>query len=430
MKDRIYCCIDLKSFFASVECVERGLDPFKTNLVVADPARTDKSICLAITPAMKMLGIKNRCRVYEIPKSVKYITAKPRMKLYMNKSAEIYGIYLKYISPDDIHVYSIDECFIDLTDYVKLYKMTAKELAKMLIDKVFEITGIHATVGIGTNLFLTKIALDITAKHSEDFMGYLDEEIFKKTLWHHRPITDFWNIGVGTANRLYKRGIVDLYDVAHYPEEMLYKEFGVNAELLIDHANGIEPCTIADIKAYRTKSNSLSNSQILFSDYNFSDGLIILKEMVYNLGLELVEKGLVCNGVALGVNYSRREDERNLKDGGTRKLPIFTDSINRLLTEFIKLYKEVVRKDIPIRRIEIGLTNVLDKMYKSYDLFTDLELDKKETRLNSTLVDIKNKYGKNALLKGVSYCERATARARNKMIGGHNGGEDDENRTC
>ena len=280
MKERIYCCIDLKSFFASVECVERGLDPFTTNLVVADPSRGDKSICLAITPAMKALGIRNRCRVYEIPKNVEYITAKPRMKLYMKKSAEVYSVFLQFISKEDIHVYSIDEVFIDLTDYTKIYEKTAQQLAKMLIDRVFSTTGLCATVGIGTNLFLAKIALDITAKSSSDNMGVLDQEQFKRTLWHHRPITDFWNIGKGTAKRLAEYGIFDLYGVSTASEKLLYRLFGVNAELLIDHANGIEPCTIKDIQSYKTKHRSLSNSQILFCDYNYQDAFIIVKEMV------------------------------------------------------------------------------------------------------------------------------------------------------
>lgn len=423
MKERVYCCIDLKSFFASCECVERGLDPFKTNLVVADPSRTTRSICLAITPAMKMLGIRNRCRVYEIPKNVEFITAKPRMKLYMKKSAEVYGVYLKYISPDDIHVYSIDECFIDLTDYVKLYKMTAKEIAKMLIDKVYEQTGIRATVGIGTNLFLAKIALDITAKHSTDFMGYLDVEEFKKTIWHHRPITDIWNIGIGTAKRLAKHGIHDLYGVSTAYDVMLYKEFGINAELLIDHANGIETCTMKDIHMYKTRSNSLSNSQILFSDYNSYDAYTIVKEMVYNLGLELIEKGLVTDGIALYIGYSDRLEGAT---GGSKKLTIFTDSIKKLQNEFKEYYEKTVRRDLPIRKVTVGFNNVVDKIYKTYDLFTDIGKDEKEEKLNHAIIDIKNKYGKNALLMGISYSEKATARARNKMIGGHNGGEDDK----
>ena len=420
-KQRIYCCIDLKSFYASVECVARGLDPFKTNLIVADPDRTTRSVCLAITPAMKALGIKNRCRVYQIPPTVEYITAKPRMKLYMRKSAEIYGIYLRYISPDDIHVYSVDECFIDLTDYIKLYKTDAKSLAKTLTEAVFKQTGIRATVGIGTNLYLAKIALDITAKNSPDFMGYLTEELYKKTLWHHRPITDFWNVGPGIAKRLENLKIYDMYGVSVFDEKILYKEFGVNAELLIDHSKGIETCTIADIKAYKPKHNSLSNSQILFSDYNQKEALIIVKEMVYQLILELNEKGLVCNGISLYVGYSLNVEKPS---GGSKKLSGYTDSIKKLTDEFVKYYKSVVM-DLPIRKITVGLNNVVDKIHKTYDLFTDLEQEGKQENLAKAIVDIKNKYGKNALLKGISYSEKATARERNKMVGGHFGGEDD-----
>ena len=421
-KQRIYCCIDLKSFYASVECVERGLDPFKTNLIVADPDRTTRSVCLAITPAMKELGVNNRCRVYQIPPNIEYITAKPRMKLYMKKSAEIYGIYLRYISPDDIHVYSVDECFIDLTDYVKLYKTDAKSLAKTLTEAVFNQTGIRATVGIGTNLFLAKIALDITAKHSPDFMGYLDEDLFKKTLWHHRPITDFWNIGPGIARRLADFKIYDLYSVSIFDEKILYKEFGVNAELLIDHSKGIETCTIADIKAYKPKSNSLSNSQILFSDYNSTEALTIVKEMTYQLILELNEKELVCDGISLYVGYSNNIVKPS---GGSKKLSGYTDSIKKLSDEFVKYYLSVVDNDLPIRKITVGLNNVVDKIHKTYDLFTDLVKEEKEENLAHAIVDIKNKYGKNALLKGISYSEKATARERNKMVGGHFGGEDD-----
>lgn len=422
MGNRMYCCIDLKSFFASVECVERGLDPFKANLIVADPDRTEKSICLAVSPAMRGLGVKNRCRVFEIPKHIEFITAKPRMKLYMKKSAEIYGIYLKYISPDDIHVYSIDECFFDLTDYIKLYKMTAVELAKLLTEKVYEQTGIRATVGIGTNLFLSKVALDITAKRSPDFMGYLDEEGFKKTIWHHTPITDIWNIGDGIAKRLANYNIFDLYGVAHCRENLLYKEFGVNAELLIDHANGIEPCTMKDIKSYKSKHNSISNSQILFCDYSYIDALTILKEMVYQLVLELNEKGLVAEGISLRIGYS---NQLNKSTGGSKKLSSVTDSIEKITSQFVEFYKNTVEKDLPIRKITIGLNNIVDKIYKTYDLFTDLEREKKQEDLTHAIIDIKNKYGKNALLKGLSYSEKATARARNKMVGGHNGGEDD-----
>ena len=422
MKERIYCCIDLKSFFASVECVERGLDPFTTNLVVADPTRTDKSVCLAITPAMKELGIKNRCRVFEIPKNVEYIMAKPRMKLYMKKSAEIYSIYLQYIAKEDIHVYSIDEVFIDLTDYVKIYGKTAHQVAKMLIDRVYEKMGLCATVGIGTNLFLAKIALDITAKGSPDFMGYLDEEQFKRTIWHHKPITDIWNIGVGTARKLAEYGITDLYGVAHANEKMLYRLFGVNAELLIDHSKGIETCTIKDIQSYKTKHRSLSNSQILFEDYSYIDAFTILKEMVENLVLEMVEKDLVADGISLGIGYGNRERSTA---GGSTSIGGYTNSFNRIMKCFEDYYFKIVDRAEPIRKISVGLNNVVHEEYSTFDLFSSTEKQEKEKELLKTVVGIKKRYGKNALLKGTSYTEKATGKDRNKMVGGHAGGEDE-----
>ncbi len=422
MENKVYCCIDLKSFYASVECVERGLDPFKANLVVADPERSEGTICLAVSPAMKTLGVKNRCRIYEIPKNIQYIIAKPRMRLYMEKSAEIYAEYLKYVSPDDILVYSIDECFFDLTDYVKLYNKTATGVAKMLIDAVYKKTGIRATVGIGTNMFLAKVALDITAKHSPDFMGYLDEEEFKKSIWHHRPITDVWNIGKGIANRLARLGIFDLYGVAHCNEKILYKEFGVNAELLIDHSRGIEPCTIKDVHEYKTKTASLSNSQILFSDYDKESAFTVVKEMVDALVLELVEKGLVTNSVSLYIGYSKNVTKPT---GGTKKISVFTSSYKKLIKIFENYYEKTVNPTFPIRKITVGLNNVVDEIYTTYDLFTDYAAEKKEKSLQKTLIDIKDKFGKNSILKGVSYEKSATARERNKMIGGHSSGENE-----
>lgn len=423
MKDRIYCCIDLKSFYASVECVERGLDPFKVNLIVADPARTDKSVCLAVTPAMKELGVRSRCRVFEIPKHIEYITAKPRMKLYVKKSTEIYSIYLQYISSEDIHVYSVDEVFIDLTDYVKIYKKTAYQVAKMLIDKVYEQTGITATVGIGTNLFLAKIALDITAKKSSDFMGYLDEDLFKKTIWHHKPITDIWNIGKGTAKRLAEYGITDLYGVAHASEKLLYRLFGINAELLIDHANGIEPCTIRDIHAYKSKHHSLTNSQILFCNYNFDDAFTIVKEMVDGLLMELIDKNLVTDGIILVINYA---DKTQKHTGGTMNIGGYTSSGKRLLKHFKDYYYQTTDRYSPIRRVTVGFNNVVREEFSTIDLFSSVESQEKEKKLLKTVVDIKKKYGKNALLKGLSYSEKATARERNTMVGGHAGGEDED----
>ncbi len=277
---KTYFCIDLKTFYASVECVERGLDPFQTNLVVADPSRGRGAICLAISPRMKMLGVKNRCRIYEIPPNIKYIIAVPRMKKYIEYSANVYGIYLKYFSKDDIHVYSVDEAFMDVTNYLAMYKKTPVELAKMVIKDIFNTFGITATAGIGTNLYLTKIALDISAKHSVENIGYLDETLYKKTLWNHRPLSDFWQIGRGIERRLNKMGIYDMQGVAACDERKLYKEFGINAKYLIDHAWGKESCTIQDIKAYKPKSNSISNNQILFEDYPFEKARLVLKEMV------------------------------------------------------------------------------------------------------------------------------------------------------
>lgn len=269
MAGRTYMCIDLKSFYASVECVELGKDPMTTNLVVADRERSEKTICLAISPSMKKLGIKNRCRLFEIPKNVKYICAPPRMKKYIEYSAEVYGIYLKYIAKEDIHVYSIDEAFMDVTDYLPLYKMTARELAERMMADVKQELGITATAGIGSNLYLAKVALDITAKHVEDNIGYLNEELFRETLWRYQPLTDFWRIGNGTVRRLNSVGIMNMEDIAHADEDLLYKLFGVDAELLIDHAWGKECVTMADIKNYKPHSSSISSGQVLSRDYKF-----------------------------------------------------------------------------------------------------------------------------------------------------------------
>ena len=420
MAERFYLCIDLKSFFASVEAVDRGLDPFTTNLVVADPSRGRGSVCLAITPAMKALGIRNRCRVFEIPKNVEYITAMPRMKKYMEVSAQIYGIYLRYISPEDIHVYSIDECFIDITPYLKMYKRSPKEMAIMLMGAVRDETGICATAGIGTNLFLAKVALDITAKKVPDHIGYLDVESFREHLWHHRPITDIWNIGAGIARRLEKYGVYDLYGVTQLPPETLYKEFGTNAEYLIDHANGIEPCTIADIHNYQAKSHSLSNGQILFEDYNFDNAMIVMQEMVDNLVLELVEKNLVADEISLSVGYSR--DVRR-PTGGSRKLPAHTLSYKTLVADFVRLYQETTDKCMPIHKLTVGLGNLVDAdtVHLQLDLFADTRADERESKLQHALLDIKGKFGKNAVLRGINYHEKSTGRKRNTLVGGHNG---------
>ena len=277
--ERSYLCIDLKSFYASVECVARSLNPLTTRLVVTDVRRGSNTICLAVTPALKELGMQKRCRLFEIPEDVDYITAAPHMRHYMDVSATIYSIYLRYISPDDIHVYSIDECFIDATPYLALYSVGARELAARLMQAVLDETGIYATAGIGTNLFLAKVALDVMAKHAPDRIGMLDESEFRQTIWHHRPITDIWNVGPGIAQRLEKHGIRDLAGVALSDPRLLYQELGVNAEYLIDHAWGREPCTIAQIHAHKPASRSLTNGQVLARDYTFDEALVVLREM-------------------------------------------------------------------------------------------------------------------------------------------------------
>jgi len=419
---KMFCCIDLKSFFASVECVERGLDPFKTNLVVADPDRSRGTVCLAITPALKDKGIKNRCRIYEIPNHIDYIVAKPRMKLYMQKSAEIYSVYLKYIAPEDIHVYSVDECFIDLSDYIKLYGKKGEEICQMLIDEVYKQTGIRAAAGMGTNMFLAKVALDITAKSSKDFKGFLDQKTFRETIWHHRPITDVWNIGRGTAKRLERMGIYDLYGVTLCPEELLYKEFGVNAELLIDHAYGIEPCTIKDIQGYKSKSTSISRGQILFEDYTFDMARIILREMVDQIVLELIDKECVIDGISLHIAYA----DRDLKPASTTiKIGECTNSFKKIMEHFERCYDKIVDKNLKIRKVSVGLNNLMPECYATYDMFTDFDAERKENALQKTVIDIKKRYGKNALMKGTSYQQGATARERNRMVGGHLSGEED-----
>lgn len=427
----IALCIDLKSFYASVECVYRNLDSLTTKLVVADESRGTGTICLAVSPALKELGVRNRCRLFEIPKTLDYIIAKPRMKAYMEKSAEIYSIYLKYVSKDDIHVYSIDECFIDVTDYLKIYNLTPEELAKKIVDDVYDTTGICATCGIGTNLYLAKIAMDITAKHNKSHIANLDEELFKKTLWHHTPITDFWNISYGTANRLRKYGIIDMYGISQCEEYILYKEFGINAELLIDHSKGIEPCTIKDIHSYRSKSNSLSNSQVLFSDYNYDDALLVLKEMVDLNVSELVDKGLVTPSISLSIGYSNKmpsnyEDYRSIpSSGGTMKLNTITNSRRELMDAFTSLYIKTTDKNTPIRRLTISMNNVVEEEYATYDFFSDLKDLEKEKKLVKAVNSINKKYGNNSLLKAMDLEPKATTKLRNKLIGGHNSGEDE-----
>ncbi|MCD7949027.1 MAG: DNA repair protein [Erysipelotrichaceae bacterium] len=417
MEDKVYLCIDLKSFYASVECVERGLDPFKINLVVADPSRGGEAITLAASPAIKKLGVSSRGRIYQIPKDIEYIIATPRMTLYMQYAAKIYSIFLKYISCDDIHVYSIDESFLDITSYLSLYQMTPKQLARAILDDIMIETGITATVGIGSNLFLTKVALDIEAKHTADNMAYLDEDIYKQTLWHHQPLTDFWMVGPGTMRRLNAIGILDMYGVAHANEKLLYKIFGVNAQYLIDHAWGKEPVTIADIKAYQPLSNSISNCQVLFEDYNYQDAYLVMKEMVDLNVLTLVERHLVTDHISLYIGYSKNIIKPSR---GSKKITITTNSKKLLIEEFKYLFKRIVNPDYPIRQIGISFGNVKDELYEQFNLFTDIEDIEKEKRVQQAIINIKHKYGKNAVLKGMNFYDKATTKKRNTLIGGHN----------
>lgn len=472
-QQRTYIAIDLKSFYASVECVERGLDPLTTNLVVADLSRTEKTICLAVSPSLKALGIPGRARLFEVNqrirelgKEVPYITATPRMQLYMDCSTRIYNIYLKYISPDDIHVYSIDEVFIDATDYLELYKMTARELTSKMIRDVLETTGITATGGISSNLYLAKVALDIVAKHvPEDENGVriaeLDELTYRKTLWTHRPLTDFWRVGRGYAKKLEDLGIYTMGDIArcsistnyYRNEEVLYKLFGVNAELLIDHAWGYEPTTIAMIKQYKPEVNSIGSGQVLSEGYAFEKTRLVVREMVDSLVLDLVKKGLVTDQIVLTVNYDRESLKKGIYKGeittdrygrqvpkhaqGTARLGKFTSSTRLVLEKTMELFDRIVDPKLLARRINIAANHVVPAdrvkdtpVFEQMDLFTDykqLEEDRKkeeqalekEKRLQQAMLSIKGRYGKNAILKGISYEEGATARERNKQIGGH-----------
>lgn len=415
---RVYLCIDLKTFFASVECVERNLDPFKVNLAVADKERGKGALCLAISPKLKALGIKNRCRLFEIPSYLDLIIAKPRMKLYMEYAANIYEIYLKYVCDDDIHVYSIDEVFLDISTYFKLYRKTPLQMARMIIDDIFETTGITATAGIGSNLYLSKVALDISAKHNPSNIGILNEPLYKQTLWHHQPITDFWHVGRGIAKRLAKYQIFDMAGVAFCDEKILYQEFGVNAKYLIDHAWGKEPTTIAQIKKYQPENNSIAHSQVLFEDYSYEDALLAMKEMVELKVLDLVEQHLVTRHIALYVGYSNKKIKAT---GGSLKIGVCTNSYRILLSEFITLYKRTTHLNCPIRRLGISFGSVIDEKYEAYDLFTDYQEIEKERKLQEALINIKGRYGKNAVFKGMDLLEKATTLKRNKLIGGHNG---------
>ena len=420
-RERTYLCIDMKTFYASVECAERGLNPFETNLVVADLTRGKNALCLAITPQLKAMGIKNRCRISEIPSNVKYEVAPPRMRLYIEYAADIYAIFLRYFSAQDIHVYSIDESFIDITDYLKLYNMGARAMARLLIKEILEGKGIPSTVGIGTNLYLAKIALDITAKHSKSHIGFLTEDIYREKLWKHRPITDFWQIARGTAARLSKYGIYDMEGIARAPQELLYKEFGINAELLIDHAYGRESCLIEDIKNYKSKSKSVSFSQILPRDYTYEEAQVVLVEMLFNGTRELMKRHVITNKLDLIIGYTK---ELIPSTGGSIKMTVTTQLPSLMQPYLLQLFEKTTVKDIPIRRIGLGFSNIVDEACEGYDLFTDMSKVERERSRERTALNVTAKYGKNALLRGVNYLDCSTQRERNTFIGGHRAGDD------
>lgn len=416
----VYMCLDLKSFYASVECADLGVDPFTTPLVVADASRGLGAITLAISPALKQLGVKNRCRLFEIPSTIEYMAVKPRMRRYMEVSASIYGVLLDYVAPEDIHVYSIDEYFIDVTPYSRLYKKTWRELALLFKYKVLEQTHIHATVGLGTNLFLAKVALDVLAKHAPQGIGILNEKLFKEKIWYHQPITDIWQIGKGIASRLHKYGIVDLHGITTVPEERWYKEFGINAELLIDHAWGRETCTMKEIHAYRPAKHSLSRGQILLRNYSYEECFVPLREMVESLLLELIAEEALTKYVSLGVRYA----DRTVKGtGGSRRLSKYTCSLEVLSQAVLELYKETTHPYQEIRQLSVGFDDLVSREAVPWeeDLFSkSQDREEKAYQVERTVLSIKEKFGGNSILRASSLQEEGTMQFRNTLVGGHN----------
>jgi len=494
MEQRMYAAIDLKSFYASVECAARGLDPLRTHLVVADPTRTDKTICLAVSPSLKALGIPGRARLFEVVEKVRqanalrrgllrgadfeggsadveeleknpkraisYIVATPRMSYYLECSAKIYGIYLQYIAPEDIHVYSIDEVFLDLTAYLKLYRKSPKDLVMTMIREVLDRTGITATAGIGTNLYLCKVAMDIVAKHmppDENGMriAQLDERSYRRQLWDHRPLTDFWRVGPGYARKLEQNRLFTMGDIAqcslggageYYNEDLLYKLFGVNAELLIDHAWGWESCTMADIKAYRPETNCVSSGQVLQRPYAWEEGALIVREMADELALGLVEKGAVTDQLVLTLGYDRESLTRAedytgevTRDWYGRKIPKHangtthlngpTASARAIVEASMELYERITDRSLWIRRVNLTACNILPEGQarreepEQLSLFGQPEqaqLDRsREKKKQQTILALKKRFGKNAVLKGIDLREEATTVSRNGQIGGH-----------
>ncbi len=497
--DKIYACIDLKSFYASVECVERHLDPLNTNLVVADNSRTEKTICLAVSPSLKQYGISGRARLYEVIQKVKeinnqrkkminnrkftgksyidselkscnelsldYIVAPPRMGKYIEYSTKVYDIYLKYLSPNDIHVYSIDEVFCDITPYLSFNKIKPVEFITKIIHDVCDTTGITATAGIGTNMYLAKVAMDIVAKHKKPNekgvrIACLDEMMYRKLLWNHTPLTDFWRIGNGYSNKLKKYNMFTMGDIARCSidnEDLLYKLFGINAELLIDHAWGWEPATIAEVKAYKPSSNSISSGQVLPEPYDYEQTELIVKEMTDLLTLDLVAKKLVTDQIVLSINYDVNNlNNPNIRDNyigeitldyygrrvpkpshGTINIDHQTSSSKIIINKIIELYEKITNKHLLVRRINIAFNNLVSEdkannkvVYEQYDIFTNYnevekqkrkqkEEEKKDLELQRVIIGIKSKYGKNSILKGMNYIQGGRTIERNKQIGGH-----------
>ena len=421
MVQRQYLCIDQKSFYATIECVERGLDPMTADLVVADPERSENTICLAVSVHAKKRGIQNRCRIKDIPPGMNVIVARPRMQLYIDCSAAIYGVFLKYLAPEDIYVYSIDEAFLDVTPYLKLYQMSTKELAKKIMQDVKDTIGTICTCGIGTNLYLAKIALDITAKHSDDGIGELDEETYREKMWDHKPITDFWRISHGTAARLKRYGITTMRGIATIHEDYLYREFGIDAELLIDHAWGREPTTIRDIKNYRSKSKSLSSGQVLMRDYQAQEGELIAKEMTDQLSLDLTAKQYVTESITLWVGYSKREENPGAL--GTAQFCRPTNLSAEMVPAIAALYRRIVDPKRMVRRINLTCNHVTkDTGVLQLNMFEDVSQQLRQKALQETLLGIRARYGKNSILKGMNFEEAATGRERNEQIGGHRRG--------
>lgn len=448
-----YICIDLKSFYASVECVERGLDPLTTNLVVADESRTDKTICLAVSPSMKAMGIPGRARLFEVKqrvqeikrvqnKEVRYIIARPRMQMYVDYSAAIYGVYLNYIAPEDVHIYSIDEVFIDVTRYLSLYKMTAHELAIQMIRDVLATTGITATVGIGTNMYLAKIAMDIVAKHvppDKDGvrLAELDEISFREKLWDHVPLTDFWSIGSGTEERLRKCGIHTMGELARFSmtsEDYLYRIFGIDAEILIDHAWGIEPCTMEHIKNYKTATESMTSGQVLKCGYTYDQTRIVIREMTEEVIHRLISSDMVAGGLVLHVGYESVDRDYSgptkvnfygktvpTSAHGTAKLENPTAAPSVIMDAVMELFDRIVDRRLLSRRLSVTAIRISPKSSVSYQMgfFTDFEGETKETSLVKTEINLQKRFGKNALFKAYDLLAGATKLERNMQIGGH-----------